>query len=387
MENQEAKELLKRYQAGTCTEAEKALLESWYLEWSGEAFDLSSQELGEIKDQGWNQILSATKRKPDFYYWGKYAAAILVLVFFSIGVMIHLRKENKQEIAQQAPVPTRENDAAPGSSKALLTLADGRVVPLDDAATGRIAEAGGVTIRKTADGMVVYEPAALAGIDPQNVGAMGYNQIATPRGGQHQIVLPDGTKVWLNAASSLRYPVQFSSEARRVELTGEGYFEVNSLPAAKGKRVPFLVSTPTQTVEVLGTHFNINSYADEAGVVTTLLEGAVNVSREAGGEKIRLAPGQQAVLQAQQFEVKAVNPQEAVAWKNGYFSFEEADLKTVMRQLSRWYNVDVVYVGEISAETFTGKFHRNMSLLKVMEILTYAQINFRMEGKKLIITS
>ncbi|GEO06012.1 iron dicitrate transporter FecR [Adhaeribacter aerolatus] len=396
MDNREAKELLNKYLAGNCTEEEKALVESWYLEWQGGEFDLSQNELELMKTQGLKKLLPSDKKKSGFSYWSSYAAAAAVFVIVLISAILFNNYSNKKpgsETALKQTAKPLKNDAAPGSNKALLTLADGTVVPLDEVRTGRIAEFSGVTIRKTADGQVVYETSA-SGNNAAQATSIGFNQIATPRGGQHKIILPDGTKVWLNAASSLRYPVQFTSNTRRVELKGEGYFEVNGQKTKTGKRIPFFVSTASQTVEVLGTHFNINAYSDEAAVTTTLLEGAVKVSPNLSGTKkysganneTVLKPGQQAILRNNNFQVREINAEDAVAWKNGYFSFEEADLQTVMRQLSRWYDVDVVYAGEISSETFTGKVQRNMSLAKVLDILSYAQINFKMEGQKLIIT-
>lgn len=391
MENKQAKDLLHKFNSGTCTEEERALLESWYLEWQGEEIDLTGTELDAIKSQSWRRIASAAEKSPRFSNWRRYAAAVLALALAGVMFLLVQHHRSGPASGQQQAVAISRLKATPGNSKVLLTLADGRVVSLDEAKAGKIAEVSGVLIRKTADGQLVYEATASAGTPPKQGASAGFNQIATPRGGQHKIILPDGTKVWLNAASSLKYPVQFTGDARRVELLGEGYFEVNSLPSGPGKRMPFLVSTPTQTVEVLGTHFNINAYEDEAAVKTTLLEGAVKISLHgagmenpgAGNEGVLLKPGQQAVVRQERAEVNPINTGEVVAWKNGYFSFEEADLKTVMRQLSRWYDVEVVYEGDIFPETFTGKFQRNMSLSKVLDILTYAGIHFKMEGRKL----
>jgi transmembrane sensor len=388
MEKRDAKELLKKYHAGNCTEEEKALLESWYLDWQGGEFDLSDEDLESIKDQTFAQVVKYRHNKNRFSYWRRYvAAAVIVFAVLSAGVLIYNNNRTASSLSNQHAIQPVKNDAVPGGNKALLTLADGTIVQLDDVGTGRIVEIAGMTIRKTSDGEVVYEVAP-SGVNKEEA-ERSYNQISTPRGGQYKIILPDGTKVWLNAASSLKYPVQFDKNARHVELAGEGYFEVSKQHLANGDHTPFFVSTATQTVEVLGTHFNINSYGDEEAVLTTLLEGAVKVSHSSQkGQTVEtiLKPGQQAALIAKSFNVKKIDTEEAVAWKNGYFSFERADLSTVMRQLSRWYDVDVVYAGEVPSETFTGKVYRNMSLSKVLDILSYTQVNFKMEGKKLIIT-
>ncbi|SMD13261.1 FecR family protein [Pedobacter nyackensis] len=382
MEKREAKELLKKYHAGTCTDEEKALLESWYLDWQGGEFDLSDKSLKILKSQTFKRIKKSYKKERSLPHWYRYAAAVIAFVMVSVGIVLYISKKQEQKGNNTASMRAVVNDVAPGSNKALLTLADGTVVKLDEARTGSIAEVAGITIRKTKDGQVVYEAAVHAS---NKTTSISYNQISTPRGGQFKITLPDGTKVWLNAASSLKYPVRFTETIRRVELTGEGYFEVNSQQLPNGDRVAFLVSTPTQNVEVLGTHFNINSYGDEKAILTTLVEGKVRVTD--GHTSVLLKPGQQASLTANNFNVKKIDTEEAVAWKNGYFSFDQADLQSVMLQLSRWYDVDVVYkAGELPSETFTGKVYRNMSLSKVLDMLAFAKVNFKMEGKKMIIT-
>lgn len=323
--------------------------------------------------------------------WYRIAAVASILIFISIISYLSLTLQPSTPIVENRI----QNDAVPGGNKAILTLADGRKISLIDANRGELAEQSGIRITKAADGQLVYEVRHLeGGRTERSLPAVGmtYNTIETPRGGQYQVILPDGTKVWLNAASSLKYPVQFTKNARRVELIGEAYFEVNSLKSAKGDRVPFFVSTSTQTVEVLGTRFNINSYEDEEIVKTTLIEGSVHVF--ANSEKIAgtiqntgvlLKPDQQSILKGSYFNVTTVDAEASIAWKNGYFSFTHADLETVMRQLSRWYDVDVVYEGEIPQGTFTGKVYRDMNISKVLEILTYTRVNFRIEGKKMII--
>ncbi len=394
MQKKDAKELLEKYHSGICTEEEKALLESWYLQWKDGEFDLSSLELKETKDHIWEQMVESQKKVKRVPLWNRYVAASIVFAVLSLGAILYLRKEKNQYPEQITTTTNIENDVAPGGNKAILTLADGTVVSLDDAKDGKIAEATGINIRKTADGQVVYETSTAndAGALAKEQTLIKYNQISTPRGGQYQVILPDGTKVWLNAASSLRYPIQFAAQERHVELTGEAYFEVNKQQSVDGNRIPFIVSTPSQTVEVLGTHFNINSYEDESAVKTTLIEGSVRVSPKTQGmtrtinDGILLKPDQQAELIGNELQVKKVNTEEIIAWKNGYFSFDHADLETVMRQLSRWYDVDVVYAGEIPGGTYSGKVYRDMTISKVLEVLAYAQIDFKIEGKKMIIT-
>lgn len=348
------------------------------------------------KDNVWNKTLKMINHEEDqeetairrIVPWRRIAAIASVLILASTTSYFLLT--NKQEKIPFQSVETQViQDLAPGGDKAFLTLADGTVISLDSI-RGEISLMGGMTVRKTDEGKIVYEVAS------SNLGSendLKYNQISTPRGGQYQIVLSDGTRVWLNSASSLKYPIQFDGKNRIVELTGEAYFEVNAQKGTANKSIPFFVKTSKQTIEVLGTHFNINSYEDEGSVKTTLLEGKVAVSinsdnlersnmidKSIFNDRIILKPNEQSILSRSNFKVIEVNGEDFVAWKDGYFSFQRADLKTVMHQLSRWYDVDIVYTGKIPKETFTGKIYRNMSISKVLEVLAFAGVNFKIEG-------
>jgi len=390
MTQEDIKELLKRYNAGTCTDQEKALLESWYLQFQGRDFDLDSSELELIKNYSWQEVVKPHQHKKKLPLWFQYAAAIIVFSIISIGFLFHNNKDTDQKsIAKKELIV---NDLEPGGNRAILTLADGTKVSLDESANGIIAQVEGMKISKTSDGQVVYNIIKEAPFRKADEKFLRYNQITTPRGGQYQVILPDGTKVWLNAASSLKYPEQFDAKTRQVELSGEAYFEVNSQSTFKGERIPFIVNTTSQTVEVLGTHFNINSYDDEKAVKTTLLEGAVKVSSADHSMKhnkkaVYLKPNQQSILNKEVLNVVDANSEDVLAWKNGYFNFEKADIETVMRQLSRWYDVDIVYNGQVPSGTFSGKVQRDMTISKVLEILAFAQINFKIEGKKMVIFS
>jgi ferric-dicitrate binding protein FerR (iron transport regulator) len=265
------------------------------------------------------------------------------------------------------------SDPLPGGNRAILTLSDGSAIDLDDANSGELASQGGTGINKTGNGELVYA----SGQAPETGTEVLYNTVSTPRGGQYQVTLPDGTKVWLNAASSLRFPTQFKGRNRAVRLTGEAYFEV-----ANNKSMPFVVSVNESQVEVLGTHFNILSYEDEA-LTTTLLEGSVKFKHH-GAERI-IRPGQAAQL-GKTIQVEEVNVAEAVAWKNGITAFNNADIHTIMRQISRWYDLDVVYHGPMPDRKFTGKIPRSARLSKVLKILQLSDINFKIEDTKLIVT-
>jgi len=395
MKEEDIKELLIRYNSGLCTEEEKAVLESWYLQIKGRDFDLNDKELELLKNSSWQNIvnqLRSQKNKRKTFSWIPYAAVFLVIVSLSTSLFLLFNDKPYQDLTS-VHENIIENDLIPGGNKATLTLADGNVISLNESANGIIAQVEGMKISKTSDGQIVYSITNRMSLKKEGESTIKYNRISTPRGGQYQIVLPDGTKVWLNAASSLKYPEYFDGNGRNVELLGEAYFEVNSQKSTLGENIPFLVSTATQTLEVLGTHFNINSYEDEGAVRTTLLEGSVRVSsnsndRNKTGEiSLVLKPNQQSVLSGKDFNVVNVNAEESVAWKNGYFSFEQASIETVMRQLSRWYDVEIVYNGNIPKGTFTGKVYRDMNISKVLEILAFAQVDFKIEGKRMIIFS
>jgi len=271
----------------------------------------------------------------------------------------------------------QKNDIAPGGNKAILTLADGSKIALTDAGNGKIASQNGIQITKSAKGQLIYtikasgDPNAASGTAQQ----AAFNTIETPKGGQFQVILPDGSKVWLNAFSSLKFPVNFSAlKERRVELKGEAYFEV-----VHNQALPFRVITDKQEVEDLGTRFNVNAYADEASTKTSLLQGKVRIT--AGEKNVLLAPGQQATV-SNNIKVSEINPEEVIAWKNGYFNFDDEKLENIMRSVARWYNVDVVFEDEsLKNETFgaiTTRFSNISTLLKIMEQTGDAR--FRIEG-------
>lgn len=320
--------------------------------------------------------------------WFRYAAVLLLLI--GVGYLFYDNLYKRKIFAQLDPV--QNPDIAPGGNKAVLTLADGSVIVLDSAANGLLSRQGNTRVMKSASGQLAYEAGEIPGpgITGSNAaGVMKYNTISIPRGGQYQVQLPDGSKVWLNSSSSLRFPSAFYGKSREVEITGEVYFEI-----AKDVNRPFYVKANALTVEVLGTHFNINAYADEPVVKTTLLEGSVRVKK--AGESVVMAPGQEAqVVNTATGDagagraIKLVNDadlEEAVAWKNGLFHLTSADVGTIMRQLSRWYDVDVKFEGGIPSGHITGEVPRNTSLAKVLKVFEASGVHFRIEGRKIIVT-
>ena len=314
-----------------------------------------------LKAAGEKEVIPLYPEKKRIRIWWA-AAAIATLL--AGGAYFTLNRGTKQ-IAKTNGVNERiKNDAvitkdaiSPGSNKAVLTLADGSTIVLDNVHNGTISTQGNVAVLKLNDGKLAYNTVNEAESGPV------YNSISTPRGGQYQLVLSDGSIVWLNAASSLRFPTGFNGGERKVELTGEAYFEV-----AKDASKPFRVEVNGMEVEVLGTHFNINSYEDESPIRTTLLEGSVKVN--SGNHTVLLKPGQQAELGKRgTIEIKKdADVEEAVAWKNGKFQFDNTSIYSVMHQLSRWYDVDVEYRGDITAH-FGGIISRQAALSQVLNML------------------
>lgn len=299
------------------------------------------------------------------------AAAVAALAIAGLAHLFRPARMNAPVAKHTVPI-----QVAPGGNKAVLTLADGSQITLDSAGNGAIASQGNVQVLKTGSGQLAYSAGS------GNAGSeVIYNVLSTPRGGQYKVILPDGTEVWLNAASTLRFPTAFTGKERVVELNGEAYFEV-----AKNRQMPFSVKVKDMAVQVLGTHFNVMAYHDERSIQTTLLEGAVNIQH--GGEQVRLAPGQQAQLGAggKVTVNNDVDVEEVVAWKNGYFHFNRESLEGVMRQVSRWYDAEITYEGHGPPREFGGKISRNSSITEVLKILEYSKVDYRIEGKKIIIT-
>jgi ferric-dicitrate binding protein FerR (iron transport regulator) len=297
--------------------------------------------------------------------WFRYAAAAIIV----LGIGAYLWNSQKQ---QEKPAYTKttvpapvNNDVAPGGNKALLTLADGQTIVLDSAANGALAEQGAARITKMDNGKIIYQR-----LEQKLNSPVLYNTMTTPRGGQYQLQLPDGSQVWLNAASSIRYPTRFTGETREVSISGEAYFEVTKDPAR-----PFIVKTQKEDIRVLGTHFNVNAYADDAAMKTSLLKGSVKVGAA------NLKPGQAYV----NGRVIKTDVDQDVAWKNGAFNFNNVTLKEAMRQLSRWYDVDIVYEGTAPDMTFVGEMGRDLTLGQVLKGLDVMGVKFRIEGKKLIV--
>ncbi|MFX1703941.1 FecR family protein [Chitinophaga sp. CC14] len=364
-------ELAEKWLNKTITAEEEAQLYQWYdtdgeqpLSWTGED---ESEEM--LRSRLYKAIKERTTRSRTLRIWvSSAAAAILVMAISSI----YFLNNRQASTTGQAKYEKRQSTAP------TLTLSNGKRIILSDSGSETFTEASGITITKSSGGGLIYH------ISETNEQAdkIGYNTIETPKGCQYQIVLPDQTKVWLNASSSLTYPIKFERDKRAVKLIGEGYFEV-----AHNKKAPFKVTSSSHVVEVLGTHFNINAYADEPNAKVTLLEGSVLVENH---NKLKhfLSPGQQAVITEKSMNVNNVDTELAVAWKGGNFFFDDTPIFEIMRQISRWYNVEeVVYKGDLSALRLGGSISRTKSLEEVLKLLEVTElVHFTINGKRIIVT-
>ncbi|MEL1239523.1 FecR family protein [Flavobacterium flavipallidum] len=377
MNESEILTLLQKYQNGTLSNEEKDKLDAWYLyKVSNSKLQLSEQQLNDSYEYLKSQ-LSLEKETKVISLWQRVAVAASIAVVLGTGIFYFTKTEK-----QVNPVVQKVQDIAPGGNRGILTLSNGKQIILSDVSKeGAIAKEGDdeeVTVKLSANGVVTYIINSEANKTKGDVAS--FNTLSTPLGGQYNIILGDGTKVFLNAVSSIKYPTQFNGDKRIVELEGEAYFEVS-----KNKSKPFIVKCGNQMVEVLGTHFNIHNYNDEKFVKTTLLEGSVAVSH--GNERVVLKPGQQSNVSGTlgKIQVKEVDTDLAVAWKNGRFKFDNADLKTVMKQLERWYGIKVEYRGNVSDVRFNGGTFMNKNLSEVLKVLELSNIKFKVEGKTIIV--
>lgn len=385
METHQLELLIKKYGAGQCTPEEKLWLEQWYLsfEWS-DVQDLPDAIMSGFRDAAWNnlrqspsdqaaiQMYPASTKQTGRRWWYYGAAAVLL-----VGFVYFLKsgKEPAKTPATSIAEVQAQKDILPGTNKASLIMANGSVISLDSAAVTQLIEGDGTTIDKRY-GKIVYNNTS-----GDNVKVL-YNTLNIPRGAEYELVLPDGSKVWLNAASSLKFPTRFIEKERTVYLSGEAYFEI-----AKNAAQPFKVVTlENMEVEVIGTHFNVMAYTDEEFIKTTLAEGKVNIRN--GNVVTPLVPMQQAALRknTRQLDVKKVDIDKEIAWRKGMIEFNDDNLPYIMRQLSRWYDVDVSFEGNIPEGGYNGSIPRKATLSEVMQILKIAGVNYRLDNRTVVIT-
>jgi len=371
--------LAEKWLNGTISPEEEAIFSEWYNENQDGVIQIPQAVAGNEKELAESMFKQIERRRRKAVVRPIYqtplfriAAAIIVIV---MGMVLY-NTVNKPSTQSLATINKTNNDLLPGGNKAILKLADGSQILLDSTANGNIASQGNTKVIKLGNGQLAYQ--AATGREGQMAAAI--NTLSTPKGGQYQITLVDGTTVWLNSGSSISFPTAFAGNERVVELIGEGYFEV-----AKDAKKPFKVKVRGTEVAVLGTHFNIMAYNDESSIKTTLLEGAVKVA--AGKSSAVLVPGQQSQVSNGNITVaQNADLEETMAWKNGMFVFKELDMESIMRQVARWYDIEVEYRGSVNKH-FNGTILRNVEASKVLKMLEITgEVHFQVQGKKVIVS-
>jgi transmembrane sensor len=405
MTEEQLQELLLRFTQGLCTPEEEQLLMQWAKKQEElGAVSWTEKERNTFKNIQATAITNATginlhpeNTKADSFHsananatnidfnstkrisYTPWIAAASILLLIIAGYFLY----NNQSSANQKIIAANQQIISPGTNKALLILSDGTSIALDSAENGTIAHQGKLNIVKLANGQLIYQLGAFSPFEKGGAGSAhdgtlrgGFNTMSTPRGGQYQLTLPDGTTVWLNAASSITYPVLFTENTRTVTISGEAFLDIK-----KDKSKPFIVNTKNEKIQVLGTTFNINNYDDENISKTTLVDGAIKVNTSV------LQPGQQMQTNiiTGKTNITKVDTDLAIAWKNGQFNFSGSSVETVMRQLSRWYNVEVEYKGKIPERRFGGKISRDVNLNEIISILNFNDIKAKLNGRKIII--
>ena len=351
-----AEKLIEKYKKGTCSPDEKLMLENWFHHLGeNDQSEFTEDELIEARGRLHTNMLKLTQKSSSNNVSKIQLAAAAILLTITTSIYFYLQN---RPVTLTKVVDETIHDIQPGSNIATLTLSNGKKISLSDFENGEIAEQQGIKIIKSSDGQLVY---TLSNSQVTSE-STAYNTIETPMGGQYQINLPDGSKVWLNSGSSLRYPVKFNSRERKIEISGEAYFEVE-----KRAGIPFKVYVGGQEIEVLGTHFNVMAYSDEASINTTLIEGSVKII--SGKTSKIIKPGQQSRLKNGGIEIHNVDLEEVTAWKEGFFLFKNENILNIMRKISRWYNVEIVYHGNLSDKSFGGKISRSRNISEVLNIL------------------
>ncbi len=373
----DAKDILRRYMDGQCTEEERAWVEEWYKAHYDSEFKVDPSLAEEHFAEVWHALESEMTRKKIWPIRKVAAIAAAVSMVLGVGTFYFWRSlpSNTEQMAEQQ----EQFQIEAGRNQALLTLADGRTIHLDSVPIGGYVHEEGMTITKMDDGTLSYKIHGNNTLTAKDI----YNTISTPRGGQYKVVLPDNSIVWLNAVSSLRFPVVFASNTRQVELSGEGYFEVSH-----NKQKPFIVTSQNQHTIVKGTKFNITAYPDDTKMTTTLLEGSVLVRnvRQGAIDEVLLRPNEQTVLQHNSLVKSSVDAVAAIAWKNGKFIFDNTPLQAIMQQLARWYDVDVVYLESVEGIAFTGVVSRFENIQDVLRKISLTEsVRFETKERRIMV--
>lgn len=383
MDHKRLTELIDKVREGTANEEEALALEDFYEQFErkpGYIDHLDTPQKIAYKELLYDRIQSGIQYTQQSKKIQKPKEKILhftiaASILFVLGIGAYIYMTTPAAVQQPEIVASTPLEMEMDKNKPILTLASGKKISLDDAAVGVLSSDGNVIVRKMDDGSIAYDS------KHSKPDHLEYNLIEIPRGQTYRLILPDGTNVWLNALSSLRYSSAFSGEERSVELTGEAYFEV-----AHDQQRPFVVKTADQTIEVLGTHFNVSNYSDDKSTKTTLIEGRVRVLHQ--DHAVVLKPGQQASTTSGNtaINVAVVDPENVLAWRKGVILFENAGIKYIMRQLARKYNMEVEYVGEITDQKFGGAFQESVSLKELLNYLeSYGDVRFVIQGRRVIV--
>ena len=372
--------LVDRFFEGSITAEEKKKLDDWYHSLSSSHIEVVSGESEEVFGSRVKNRLNRIIRKsrnspaPSIIVIMRTVAAALIIGISIIAFTFLLQNKEQKKFASSNKPARPATDMSPGTNKAMLTLGNGSKIILDSI-SGTLGKDGGIDIVKKGDGQVEYQDDNI-----QHNQSAVYNTISTPRGGQYEVALADGTNVWLNASSSIRFPVQFNDSIREVEMTGEVYFEVAHNPSK-----PFRVKVKDNYINVLGTHFNVMAYDDEPSINTTLLQGSVKVESQNSSRLI--SPGQEAIADRSGSIkiIKDADVEEAIAWKNGYFQFNRSDIKSIMHQVERWYDADVRYADDVKLH-FTGQVSRSVNVSELLRKLELTnEVHFKIEGKRITV--
>ncbi len=380
MTREEYNALYEKHLSGNCTSKEREAIENYQDSIDLDRHHWIKDQMGEqelVKETIHTELLSSIarqeRRQIRLRTW--YAAAAVLLLILSSGLYFNNLKKSTTLIAKTES-PRFKNDVLPGDNRAILTLDDGSQINLDDAQNGVLASENNTDIRKTGSGQLEYSAGN------KLIESVKYNTLSTPMGGQYQLSLPDGSRVWLNSGSSIRFPTAFIGKERIIELKGEAFFDIR-----KNSKMPFIVRTNnSMDIRVLGTQFNVMAYDDEKSINTTLVEGSVQVLKESG--TAFLEPGQAAILNkgTGKIKVAAADIEEAVAWKNGFFIFSNENIESIMRKVSRWYNVEVNYQGNLSNKDFVGTISRDKNISEILKMLELTgAIHFKVDGRRVTV--
>lgn len=370
MNQKEAGKLLDKYLLGKASQQEETIVQSWLMHQTKSRQEDETQEVYPLPPDMWNAVYQSIHQKKNPQWLRMAVAASIAIIFFGLGLFIYSSQHKTNPATAMLA-----KDIKTGKVGATLTLGNGKKIKLSDATNGALAEEAGVRVSKTANGQLVYE------LRSQTLKEGVLNILATAKGETYQLHLPDGSLVWLNAASSLTYAANLRAGGKRsVKLDGEGYFEI-----AKDKIHPFVVESKGQKVEVLGTHFNVKAYADEQVISTTLLEGSINIKQNGQAEK--LIPGQQARNTGNHISISETDTEFAVAWKDNKFIFDSQHIEEIMRTIARWYDVEVIYTAKMPKETFWGSVSRFDHVAKVLKKLESTEkVHFKIEGRKIYVS-